>query len=72
MGIGRAEARDGVGVDEVRSTGFEREVGAELAEAGTLRKITSGASVTGNILLVMIWLSSRRLLLDDRGMDEAG
>jgi hypothetical protein len=60
-----------VGVDEVRSTGFEREVGVGLAEAGTLRKVTSGASVTGHILLVTIWLSSRRLLLGDRGLDEA-
>lgn len=43
--MGRAvEADDGV-LDDVRSTGFEREFGAELEEAGTLRNITSGASV---------------------------
>jgi hypothetical protein len=44
--MGRAvEADDGV-LDDVRSTGFEREFGAELEEAGTLRNVTSGASVT--------------------------
>jgi len=42
--MGRAlEAEDGV-LDDVRSTGFEREFGVGLEEAGTLRNATSGAS----------------------------
>ena len=44
MGIGRAvDTEDGL-VDEVRSIGFERDVGAKMEEAGTLTKVTSGAS----------------------------
>jgi hypothetical protein len=40
--MGRAvETEDGV-VDDVRSMGLERELG--VADAGTLRKVTSGAS----------------------------
>jgi hypothetical protein len=47
MGIGRAvDAEDGL-VDEVRSIGFERDVGAKMEEAGTLTKVTSGASAMG-------------------------
>jgi hypothetical protein len=37
------DAEDGL-VDEVRSIGFERDVGAKMEEAGTLTKVTSGAS----------------------------
>ena len=37
------EGEDGA-VEEVRSMGFARELGAE--EVGTLRNVTSGASVT--------------------------
>jgi len=44
MGIGRAvDAENGL-VDEVRSIGFARDVGVKMEEAGTLTKVTSGAS----------------------------
>lgn len=51
--MGRAvEAEDGL-LDDVRSTGLERELGVELREAGTLRNVTSGASVNvGHTLFI--------------------
>lgn len=45
IGMGRAvEAGAGL-LDDVRSIGFDRELGAMLEEAGTFRNVTSGASV---------------------------
>ena len=59
MGIGRAvDAEDGL-VDEVRSIGFARDVGAKMEEAGTLTKVTSGASAREHRGLAMALLELR-------------
>jgi hypothetical protein len=72
MGIGRAvDAEDGL-VDEVRSIGFARDVGAKMEEAGTLTKVTSGASAMEHRGLAMALLASGRTALVHRKMGHVG
>jgi hypothetical protein len=72
MGIGRAvDAEDGL-VDEVRSIGFARDAGAKMEEAGTLTKVTSGASAMEHRGLAMALLDSERTALVHREMGHVG
>jgi hypothetical protein len=72
MGIGRAaDAEEGL-VDEVRSIGFARDVGAKMEEAGALTKVTSGASAMEYRGLAMALLASGRTVLVHRKMGHMG
>lgn len=72
MGIGRAvDAEDGL-VDEVRSIGFARDVGAKMEEAGTLTNVTSGASAMEYRGLAIALLASGRTALVHRKMGHVG
>jgi len=65
------DAEDGL-VDEVRSIGFARDVGAKVEEAGTLTKVTSGASAMEHRGLAMALLASGRTVLVHRKMGHVG
>ena len=72
MGIGRAVDDEDWLVDEVRSIGFERDVGAKMEEADTLTKVTSGASAMEYRGLAMALLASGRSALVHRKMGSCG